>query len=511
MNDRCCEIVGLPLEQALGIGWTVAIHPEDRGQVWRAWLQAQAENRPFQREYRFLKPDGQVVWVYGQAVPERDSNGEICGYVGSVTDISDRKRAEERLKKQEGRLRLAIQSAGMICWEYNSKTQEVKYWGRFTALGWQPDSTVSDRLSAPAEHLENYSYLLKPITPNQLINVLGQTSPLAAPPLKPLKPGAIVSPGPDWSTLRLLVVEDSPINQSVIQGFLGALDLKVDCVASGKAALEILQQTTQSPYALILMDCQMPEMDGYETTQYIRQGQAGDPYTQVPIIALTAHAMPGDREKCLAAGMNDYLTKPLTLRDLRSMLRQWLNQPPSADRFPLPQPQSLDQPSDLESIVPSSLESAGSDPPVPMSVSISLAVPESLPGSIPLFDVEGLLDRTEGQQDLAAMMCQRFLEGIPQTLAELRAIVSPQAAADHLEPSEATPLEIDWAEIERYAHRLKGSASLIGAEAFRDQAAQMENQAKQKDPDLLPTLQVMSTTLTDLFEKTQGEIDRWLS
>ena len=361
-------------------------------------------------------------------------------------------------------------------------------------------TTVSDRLSAPAEHLENYFYLLKPITPNQLINVLGQVcqtlSFAISPPLNTPLPGAIVSSGQVWSAMRLLVVEDSSINQSVIQGFLDVLGLEADCVDSGKAALAILKQTTQTPYSLILMDCQMPELDGYETTQYIRQGQAGTQYQQVPIIALTAHAMPGDREKCLAAGMNDYLTKPLTLRDLKATLQQWLNPfPPAAppDR-PIPsdgspplsdQPQSSSLDPSFNSVVPPALKSTGSDPP------------------IPLFDPEGLLDRTEGERDLAAMMCQRFLEGIPQTLQELKAIVL-------VEDSTAIEL-INLADVERYAHRLKGSASLIGAEAFRYQAAQLEERSKQNDPMLLPEIIEMSQALWALFEQTQGEIDRWIS
>ena len=354
-------------------------------------------------------------------------------------------------------------------------------------------TTVSDRLSSPAEHLENYAYLLKPITPNQLISVLGevcQVFPIATlPPTNAPHPVPIVFQGQDWSTLRLLVVEDSTINQSVIQGFLDVLGLKVDCVSSGQAALEILKETTQAPYPLILMDCQMPEMDGYETTRQIRQGQAGKEYQQVPIIALTAHAMPGDREKCLEAGMNDYLTKPLTLRDLRSTLWQWLNSPPAVPQDPPDAPHApLDSP----------MASPQQDPD-----DDSGALSGFVSG-LPLFDSAGLLDRTEGERDLAAMMCQRFLEGIPQTLQELSAIVSVQAPPESLE----------IAEVERYAHRLKGSASLIGAEAFRDQAAQLENRAKQNDPDdpaILSQMREMSERLILLFEKTQAEIDRWLS
>src|ERR1700674_5777876 len=118
---------------------------------------------------------------------------------------------------------------------------------------------------------------------------------------------------------RILLVEDHLINQRVALSQLRKLGYQGDLAPSGGAALEALGR---SVYDAILMDCQMPDMDGYETTGRIRSREAGCRHTI--IIAMTSHAMEGDRRKCLDAGMDDYLAKPVTLRQLGLMLERWL-------------------------------------------------------------------------------------------------------------------------------------------------------------------------------------------
>jgi len=124
---------------------------------------------------------------------------------------------------------------------------------------------------------------------------------------------------------RILLVDDNQINQLVGLGVLGEKGLIADVAGNGIEALNSLKNAREEDlYTLVLMDCQMPEMDGYEATQAIRNGEAGAHNIDIPIIAMTANAMTGDREKCLAAGMNDYLSKPIIGTKLFSMLDKWI-------------------------------------------------------------------------------------------------------------------------------------------------------------------------------------------
>ena len=118
------------------------------------------------------------------------------------------------------------------------------------------------------------------------------------------------------------MAEDNPVNQKVAQAMLRRMGLEADVVANGLEAVDVLQTI---PYDLVLMDCQMPEMDGYEATCIIRRQGSKALNPGIPIIAMTALAMQGDREKCIQAGMNDFIAKPVKRRDLAEMLARWLD------------------------------------------------------------------------------------------------------------------------------------------------------------------------------------------
>jgi CheY-like chemotaxis protein len=118
-------------------------------------------------------------------------------------------------------------------------------------------------------------------------------------------------------TLKVLLVEDNLVNQMLARRLLEKLGASVTIADTGVSAIEQLRQQS---FHLVLMDCQMPEMDGYEATQRIRAGGAGSAMAHVAIIALTANALTGDRERCLAAGMDDYLVKPIDPEALRAKL-----------------------------------------------------------------------------------------------------------------------------------------------------------------------------------------------
>ncbi len=121
--------------------------------------------------------------------------------------------------------------------------------------------------------------------------------------------------------IRILVAEDNPVNQKVAQAMLKKMGLQSDVVVNGREAVNTLQTI---PYDLVLMDCQMPEMDGFEATRRIRNGASGVINPGIPIIAMTAFAMQGDKEKCIQAGMSDFIAKPVQKRELAELLARWL-------------------------------------------------------------------------------------------------------------------------------------------------------------------------------------------
>ena len=124
-----------------------------------------------------------------------------------------------------------------------------------------------------------------------------------------------------YPTARVLLAEDNSINQMVATRILRKFDISCELASNGKESVELACAT---PFDLVLMDCQMPEMDGYEATCFIRQFEEGSGRARVPIVALTANAMSGDEERCLAAGMDGYLSKPIDLGQLAQVLDRWL-------------------------------------------------------------------------------------------------------------------------------------------------------------------------------------------
>ncbi|HYH10677.1 MAG TPA: response regulator [Thermoanaerobaculia bacterium] len=157
-------------------------------------------------------------------------------------------------------------------------------------------------------------FLVKPIRRTQLCDAMnrllsGETAPLMV---------QLPEDTPAPSRARVLVVEDNSVNQLVALGQLQRLGHEAIVAASGHEAIEVIREQT---FDLVLMDCQMPDIDGYEATRRIRQ--LDTPAAKTPIIAITAHALAGEREKCLAAGMNDYLAKPVSLEQLGAVIRLW--------------------------------------------------------------------------------------------------------------------------------------------------------------------------------------------
>jgi len=142
----------------------------------------------------------------------------------------------------------------------------------------------------------------------------------------PAKNNASNEPIQEWpSSTRILLVEDVHINQLVVQGILEVFNLTCDVAANGLEALDMVRVANETtPYTLVFMDCLMPELDGYQATKLIREGKSGEEAKTVPIVAMTANAMKGDEEECLASGMDDYISKPLSGEKLEEKLVKWL-------------------------------------------------------------------------------------------------------------------------------------------------------------------------------------------
>jgi signal transduction histidine kinase/DNA-binding response OmpR family regulator len=230
-------------------------------------------------------------------------------------------------------------------------------------------------------------------------------------------------PAADFSGKRVLVAEDNKVNQKVILGLLAKFNLQADMVENGQ---EVLDQLFLRPYDLVLMDCQMPIMDGYETVRYIRARELSlDNATRMPIIALTAHAAVGEREKCLAAGMDDHLSKPISRKQLEARLRQW---------FGL----SMEHRTMTEESGKQTSEKAL------------------------LWDEPQALKRLEGDQELLADIIELFLEESPTQVSALNEACQK---ADILALAET-------------AHKIKGMAGHFCADVIVSLAAELENKAR---------------------------------
>ena len=233
--------------------------------------------------------------------------------------------------------------------------------------------------------------------------------------------------------VRVLLVEDNATNRRVVLGMLEKLHVRADAAADGVEALEALARIR---YDVVLMDCLMPRMDGYETTRRIRAMEGA--MRDVPIVAVTANAMKGDREKCLEAGMNDYIAKPVSRSALAKMLEKWL---------PL-----------LESACPMQSVEIPEEAPV----CDESATPEGI-----VWDRSVLLHRLDGDEDLTEEIAAEFLEDIPDEFGALAASLASG----------------DLASAGRHAHTVKGTSASVGGEALRAVAFETEKAAKAGDAE----------------------------
>ena len=244
----------------------------------------------------------------------------------------------------------------------------------------------------------------------------------------------------------ILLAEDNIVNQKVATQVLAKMGYAVEVVGNGELAFKTVQERS---YAAILMDCQMPVMSGYEAATAIREWEAGTE-SRVPIIALTAHALPGDRQRCLDAGMDDYVTKPLRAEILQEALERWI-----VDEW--------------VELAPGEEPSSGEDPN-----------PSDAPAEPSCLDAEAIerlrLLEDPAQPGFVAEILTDYLRGLDDQLARIQdAIFNRNAEA-----------------LRAASHTFKGSSASIGAERLRDLALRIESLASSPgDPELQAAMEEM--------------------
>ena len=258
---------------------------------------------------------------------------------------------------------------------------------------------------------------------------------------------------------RILLAEDNITNQQVALGILKKQGLLADVVANGAEALHALETI---PYDLVLMDVHMPIMDGLEATRQIRDLQSTVLNHQIPIVAMTASAMSGDRERCLQAGMNEYVTKPVSPRAMAEALDKWLIKDP-------------------EGIMTNRTSGLREE-----TIADSDQVQE-----VAVFDRAGLMARLMDDEDMARVLVKGFLEDFPGEFSALK---------EYLEAGDATGA--------RYkAHSIKGAAANVSAEVLRAVAYKMEMDGAAGNLD---TIKASMTELQTQFCLLKQEIAKAL-
>ncbi|MGH8146622.1 MAG: ATP-binding protein [Rhodanobacteraceae bacterium] len=242
---------------------------------------------------------------------------------------------------------------------------------------------------------------------------------------------------------RVLLVEDHPVNQKVAQKLLERLGLGVDVAENGEVALERLRDNV---YAMILMDCQMPVLDGYSATRRLREIETEQAKPRIPVIAMTAHAMAGDRERCLQAGMDDYLSKPLDRKLLADTLARWMQRAPAAAVTPSRQ---------LESVHVAAPNTPAAAPAPAQAPAVNTPPPDTL-------DTTTLVDLEDIMGDELVTLVDAYLRD----------------GATRMQNMHAAAERGDGAEVGKLAHSLKSSSANLGAVPLANRARQVEEAAR---------------------------------
>ncbi|MDD3000195.1 MAG: ATP-binding protein [Candidatus Riflebacteria bacterium] len=266
---------------------------------------------------------------------------------------------------------------------------------------------------------------------------------------------------------NILLAEDNLTNQKVIEAIFKKISYNLDIANDGK---EVIKMLRDKKYGLILMDCLMPVLDGYQTTRLIRSGEAGEINKDIPIIAITANAMTGDREKCVASGMNDYIAKPIQPRELISMLDKWANIDAGAHG--------------KINFLKSKSNRAEKKSNKPEKIKIQPVVENK---NLLVLDKVELRKRMLDDDALVKQVLETFKQSLPDFLKEFNIAV----------------LEENLEKIAETAHTIKGASANVSAVAINKTALQIEQAAKAKNlklaVSLLKTLEKDVSNFIDIF------------
>ena len=363
---------------------------------------------------------------------------------------------------------------------------------RFVLVASHAPDVLQENSALPKNGI--HAYLLKPVTPEGFRQALqhtqfGVSSWVRLPP--------VAAPSDELAGMRILLAEDNLINQQVATELLKRKGATMFVAHNGQEALDAID-APGAHFDVVLMDMQMPEMDGLQATQAIRQRLGR---TDLPIIAMTANAMPADREACLAAGMDDHTGKPFDLNKLVAQLRYWVYEhrgvaPPAPGTVLLPaaapaEPTPKREPESL----PASPHVTPQVLPLP---AVSTDSPGSLSHTMPGFDPLAAVERLGGDLDFYRSLLARFVGDVPALQADL---------ADRSDTTLAR-----WSAT---CHAIKGTAATLGLTALADASADAERAFKQlaatsshtMDAPLFDRMEYLS----ELVGQARDAAQRWLA
>jgi CheY-like chemotaxis protein len=318
-------------------------------------------------------------------------------------------------------------------------------------------------------------YLTKPVKHLQLLNslltVLGVVSDKTdSHPSAEFENGEFVQGILDKEQkkrIRILLAEDNVVNQRLAVRMLEKSGYRADTVSNGKEAVEVLKSI---PYDLVLMDVNMPEMDGFEATRIIRDPNSKCRNHHIPIIAITAHAMQGDREKCLALGMNDYISKPVQREELFKAIERIY----------------------LKKLVRTSLDDSQNLETKPNQKSSQLAhITDTNQQDVPdlnahdIFDKEKLLEGIDHDEEFCKEMLDIYIQDTTEKLERLREAIKNEDAFN----------------IEQDAHSVKGSSANIFAYEMQRVAYEMEKAGKTNNMNFARNLMTELEHQFEVFRK----------